>query len=161
MAVPRLSMRFIGSIESPHRVARGAPIQPRYAAEAEGRVLVEPEYEAALDDIEGFERIWLIYYLHLADPFQAHVIPYRDTRQHGLFATRSPSRPNPIGMSVVRLLGRQGHVLRVSEVDILDGSPLLDIKPYVPEFDSYPGARAGWLDSAVDRSVADERFHKG
>lgn len=152
----------IGVIYSPHRVAIGAPIQPTYAADAEGRVVVEKEYEAALLDIEGFERIWLVYLFDRAGPFKPTVVPYRDTREHGLFATRSPCRPNPIGLSVVRLLGRQRNVLRVRGLDILDRTPLIDIKPYVPEFDAHPLARAGWLDdSREDRRVADERFHDG
>jgi len=88
------------------------------------------------------------------------VVPYRDTRERGLFATRAPSRPNPIGLSVVRLLGRDANVLRVADVDILDGTPLLDIKPYVPEFDAHPASRAGWLDERrADRKEADDRFH--
>ena len=89
-------------------------------------------------------------------------MPYRDTRTHGLFATRSPSRPNPIGLSVVKLLGREKNVLRVRGVDILDGTPLLDIKPYVPEFDAFPTAKAGWLDEhREDCRRADGRFHGG
>ena len=88
------------------------------------------------------------------------VVPYRDTREHGLFATRSPCRPNPIGISVVRLLRREERVLHVVDVDILDKTPLLDIKPYVPEFDSHPMSRAGWFDHGrSNREVADNRFH--
>ncbi|MBN2491425.1 MAG: tRNA (N6-threonylcarbamoyladenosine(37)-N6)-methyltransferase TrmO [Planctomycetes bacterium] len=154
--------RSIGVIRTPHTAAAGTPIQPIYAEEALGEVHVDPDLEPALADLEGFERIWLVYWCDRAGPFRPRIVPYRDTREHGLFATRAPSRPNPIGLSVVRLLGREGNVLRVRGVDILDGTPLLDIKPYVPEFDAHPSSRAGWLDDRrQDRRHADGRFHEG
>ncbi|MDI9613653.1 MAG: tRNA (N6-threonylcarbamoyladenosine(37)-N6)-methyltransferase TrmO [Acidobacteriota bacterium] len=153
-------IKAIGTIYSPYQTAAGTPIQSAYAGGAEGRVALDPAYERALDDIEGFERLWLIYWMDRVGPFRLKVIPYRDDREHGVFATRSPSRPNPIGMSVVRLLRREGSTLVVADIDVLDGTPLLDIKPYVPEFDAYPVSRAGWFDSAaVDRRRADGRFH--
>jgi tRNA-Thr(GGU) m(6)t(6)A37 methyltransferase TsaA len=158
----RIGLRVIGRIRTPFQEAMGTPIQPAYSGGAEGRVIVDAPFAAALDDIEGFERAWLIYWMDRvgADSFRPHVVPYRDKEKRGLFATRSPCRPNPIGVSVVRLAGREGDSLRVLDLDILDDTPLLDIKPYVPEFDAYPAAKAGWLDSrAVDRTVADERFH--
>ena len=151
----------IGVIRSPHKQAVGTPIQATYGREAEGEVVVDERFTAALDDIEGFERIWLVYYLDRAGPFRLKVVPYRDTEQRGLFATRAPSRPNPVGLSVVRLLARERNVLRVRELDILDCTPLLDIKPYVPEFDAHPGSRAGWLDKRRERrQQADGRFHE-
>ena len=158
---PDIVVRPIGVVRSPHRTAIGTPIQPVYAEECEGEVIVDEEFAPALADIEGFERIWLIYWLDRAEPFRPRVVPYRDTREHGLFATRSPCRPNAIGMSVVRLLSCEGRTLRVCGVDILDGTPLLDIKPYVPEFDAHPSSKAGWFDeTSEDRRVADERFHR-
>lgn len=153
-------MQPIGIIRSPHHTAAGTPIQPAYAEQVDGEVFVDTRFESALADIEGFERIWLVYCLDRANPFKPSVVPYRDTKEHGLFATRAPSRPNPIGLSVVRLLGRQGSVLRVRGLDILDGTPLLDIKPYVPQFDAFPSSKAGWLDARrEDRRAADDRFH--
>lgn len=153
-------MKPIGVIRSPHLAPAGTPLQPTYATECEGRVVVDPEFEAALADIEGFDRVWLIYWFDRAGPYGPRVVPYRDTREHGLFATRSPCRPNPIGLSVVRLVGRNGNVLLVRGVDILDGTPLLDIKPYVPDFDAHVSANAGWLEEKhVDRREADGRFH--
>ncbi len=150
----------IGVIHSAHASAAGTPIQPAYAENSEGRVVVDPAYEEALVDIEGFERVWLIYRFDRAKPFAPRVVPYRDTETHGLFATRAPGRPNAIGMSVVRLLDRDDNVLTVGDLDVLDGTPLLDIKPYVPAFDAYPSSRAGWLEEAnEDREVADDRFH--
>ena len=154
------NLRTVGVIRSPFIEAAGTPIQPCYAQGAEGKVLVEDAYAAALDDIEGFERVWLIYWMDRVKGFKTHVVPYRDTQGHGLFATRSPCRPNPIGMSVVRFVRREGQVLHVADMDVLDGTPLLDIKPYVPDFDARPGSRAGWFDAAGEnRNVADDRFH--
>lgn len=138
----------------------GTPIQPAYAMQSIGTVVVNPDLESALVDIEHFERIWLFYWFHQAGPYAPKVIPYRDTREHGLFATRSPCRPNPIGISVVRLLYLEGTTLHVKGLDILDGTPLLDIKPYIPEYDAYPTSKAGWFDEAQqDRQIADMRFH--
>ena len=155
-------IRVIGTIQTPFVEAAGTPIQTVYAQGIEGRILVHEPFVAALDDIEGFERLWLIYWMDRVGPFRPKVIPYRDTREHGLFATRSPSRPNPIGMSVVRLLKREGAVLHVADIDILDGTPLVDIKPYIPGFDAHPVSRAGWFDNpGVDRRQADGRFHEG
>ncbi len=155
-----ITFQEIGVIHTPFREASGTPIQAAYGQGIEAQVSLNESYAPALDDIEGFERLWLIYYMNRVRPFRAKVIPYRDTKEHGLFATRSPCRPNPIGMSVVRFLRREGGTLYVADVDILDGTPLLDIKPYIPEFDSHPGSRAGWLETpGVDRRVADERFH--
>lgn len=159
-AEARMRLRPIGVIRTPFAEAYGTPIQPAFAEGATGEVVVEEAFEPALLDLDGFERIWLVYWFDRCVPYQPRVIPYRDTRERGLFATRSPCRPNPIGLSVVRLLGRQGRVLQVAGVDMLDGTPLLDIKPYVPEFDAHR-SRAGWLDQAgVDRRQADGRFHE-
>ena len=156
-----VKLRTVGVIHSPFAEASGTPIQPCYAQGAEGQILVDDAYAAALDDIEGFARLWLIYWMDRVKGFQTRGTPYRDTREHGLFATRSPCRPNPIGISVVRLVRREGRVLLVADIDILDGTPLLDIKPYVPDFDAHPGAKAGWFDAAGEnRVVADERFHR-
>ncbi len=154
-----VTLQTIGVIHSSHHERAGVPIQPRYAGGSEGTVEVFPEWVDALADIDGFERIWIIYVLDRASAFQARVVPFRDVVEHGVLATRSPPRPNPIGMSTVRLLGVDGGVLRVADVDVMDGTPLLDIKPYVPVFDSYPDARAGWVDAnRSERQHADERF---
>jgi tRNA-Thr(GGU) m(6)t(6)A37 methyltransferase TsaA len=105
----------------------------------------------------------VIYWCHLARAAKLVVTPYRDTLPHGVFATRAPSRPNPIGLSSVRLLGIDGRYLRVSEIDVLDGTPVLDVKPYVPQYDSYPDQRCGWLDRDEPRRstrIADDRFQR-
>jgi len=115
------------------------------ATEFKGTVEVDQIYSEALTDIEGFERIWLIFALHKSQGYHLMVQPPFDTPRHGLFATRSPNRPNPIGLSLVRLRGRKGNILSVQDVDMLDGTPLLDIKPYIPHSDAFPSSRAGWL----------------
>ncbi len=151
----------IGRIHSLFKQATGTPIQPSRAAGSEGCVHVRPEFSAALKDLEGFDRIWLVYWFDRAAAAKLRVIPYRDVVERGLFATRAPARPNPIGLSNVRLLGIDGNILRVAEVDILDNTPLLDIKPYVPEYDNFSVARLGWVDTVPDKPVvADNRFER-
>jgi tRNA-Thr(GGU) m(6)t(6)A37 methyltransferase TsaA len=155
-----LKLNPIGVIHTPYLEVEGTPIQPTYAGKTPGTVVVNDDLALALTDIEAFEHIWLCYWFDRAGPFSPVVVPYRDTREHGLFATRSPCRPNPLGLSVVRLLKREGNTLHVEGIDVLDGTPLLDIKPYVPEFDAHPESTAGWIDEArEDRRVADRRFH--
>ena len=152
-------MRPIGVVRSPFREQNGTPIQPSFAEEAEGVIEVEPSYAPALADLVGFERIWVVYLFDRARPFEPLVVPYRDDRARGLFATRAPGRPNPIGISALRLLGVEGNRVKVADVDILDGTPVLDLKPYVPAFDAFPGSRAGWLDEErTRRRRADHRF---
>ncbi len=156
---PLPGLHVIGTILSPFPRPEGTPIQPPYATAAQGEVIVDAPYVDALDDIEGFERVWLLFWCHQSAQWKPHVVPFRDDQTHGLFATRSPSRPNPIGLSSVRVLERRDDRLLVSELDVVNGGPLLDIKPYVPEFDSYPDARAGWLSGAEKGSTrADSRF---
>lgn len=153
-----MELHQIGVIHSPFPQPDGVPIQPRYAQAAEGTVEVFQPFAEGLRDLDGFERIWLIYWFHQAAAARLIVRPFKDKTQRGLFATRAPCRPNPIGMSPVRLLAVKGRRLRVAEVDVLDGTPLLDIKPYVPEFDHYEIRRIGWLSEAGDRTTADGRF---
>jgi tRNA-Thr(GGU) m(6)t(6)A37 methyltransferase TsaA len=155
-----ISLRVIGRILTPFVDAPGTPIQPVYAQGAEGQVIVEEPFASALEDIEGFARLWLIYWMDRVTMFKPRVTPYRDTKEHGLFATRSPCRPNPLGLSVVRFIRREKNILHVADVDMLHHTPLLDIKPYVPEFDAHPSSKAGWFDTCdVDRQHADSRFH--
>jgi tRNA-Thr(GGU) m(6)t(6)A37 methyltransferase TsaA len=156
----QIRVKAIGTIRTPFMEVSGTPIQAAYGKGIEGQVIVNEAYAAALEDVDGFERLWLIYWMDRVGQFKPRVVPYRDTKEHGLFATRSPSRPNPIGMSVVRLLRRVGATLHIADIDILDGTQLLDIKPYIPEFDAHPVSRAGWFDNpGVDRREADDRFH--
>lgn len=154
----KLELQLIGVIHSPYREAEGTPIQPRWAAGVEGTVEVFPEFAAGLRDLDGFERIWLLYWFDRACEPRLEIIPYRDTRARGVFATRAPSRPNAIGLSSVRLLAVEGASLRVAELDVLDGTPLLDIKPYVPDCDVFNVERIGWWTHARHSRLADDRF---
>jgi tRNA (adenine37-N6)-methyltransferase len=155
----QLEIEPIGVIETPFSEPTGTPIQPSRAGEARGRIRIDPRFQAGLKDIEGFERIWLVYWLHRTPEPLLLVTPFLDQRQRGIFATRAPARPSPIGISAVRLLSVQDGVLEVADVDMVDGTPLLDIKPYVPEFDSYPNSKAGWFETSdSDRRLADGRF---
>jgi tRNA-Thr(GGU) m(6)t(6)A37 methyltransferase TsaA len=152
----------IGIIHSPHQRAEGTPIQAALASGVKGTVEVFPEYAAGLRDLDGFERIWLVYWFDRGRPAELVVTPYLDTTPRGLFATRAPCRPNPIGLSAVRLLGIVGSVLQVDGLDILDNTPLLDIKPYIPAFDAVAAKRIGWCaDVQSDGRVADGRFEVG
>ncbi|NJE25558.1 tRNA (N6-threonylcarbamoyladenosine(37)-N6)-methyltransferase TrmO [Thermococcus sp. MV5] len=141
----------IGIIHTPFKDPRGVPIQPSAARGIEGEVEVFPEYVKGLKDLEGFSHIILIYHFHLAKPNSLLVRPYMDAEYHGVFATRAPSRPNPIGLSIVRLVRVEGNVLHIKDVDIVDGTPLLDIKPYVPDFDVREVERIGWLENNIHK----------
>ena len=145
--------RQIGVIRTPFDDPRHAPIQPVYAKGVAGRVDVLPEFTEGLGDIEGFSHVHLVYVFHRSTETRLRVKPYLQDVERGIFATRAPCRPNPIGMSLVRLVGREGNVLHVEDVDALDGSPLLDIKPYVPRFDVRPDARAGWQEDVDDETA--------
>jgi tRNA-Thr(GGU) m(6)t(6)A37 methyltransferase TsaA len=156
-----LRLQAIATLRTPFRDRAGMPIQPSGAAGIRGTVEVLPEFAPGLQDIEGFSHIILIYYLHRQQKSQLSVVPFLDTQPRGIFATRSPARPNPIGLSVVRLLGREDRLLHVENVDMLDETPVLDIKPYVPEFDVHPGERIGWIAAARGESRSrrsDNRF---
>lgn len=159
MTKQKIVFQPIGVIHSPFKAALGTPIQPAYAEGAEGTVELLPEYVAGLADLEGFERIWLLSYLDRTREYRLKVVPFRDTELRGLFSTRSPSRPNPLGLSVVKLLEVKKNILRIAGVDLLDGTPLLDIKPYVPFFEAFPDSKAGWLEKRrQDRRTDDGRF---
>ena len=137
--------RPIGIIHTGFRDKVEAPIQGVFARAAKGVVEVFPEYADGLKDIEGFSHIILIYHFHLADGYSLVSMPFLEEEQHGIFAIRHFKRPNPIGLSIVRLECVRGNKLEISEVDIIDGTPLLDIKPFVPQFDNRPDAKSGWL----------------
>ena len=149
----------IGTIHTPFTKQEGMPIQPSRAKGARGTVEVLPEYSTGLADLEGFSHIFLLYHFHRSTGHRLKVIPFLDTEERGVFATRAPSRPNAIGLSLVSLISVEENLLLVEGVDMLDGTPLLDIKPYVPEFDERAGVRIGWLEAARKReAVSDDRF---
>ena len=155
--------RPIGVVHSPFKAPRGTPIQPTAARDVEGTVEVFPEYVDGLKDIEGFSHIILVYHFHRVEKPFLRVRPYMDDELRGIFATRAPPRPNSIGISVVELTKVEGNTLHVRGVDIVDGTPLLDIKPYVPEFDARRAERVGWLErriSHLHKTRDDGRFSK-
>jgi len=142
--------KHIGYIRSPYETVESIPIQA-YMSDTEGSVEVLEEYGDGLKDIEGFSHIILVYIFHESMKYSLHVRPYLDIEERGLFATRHPERPNPIGISIVKLVKRKGNILRIKGMDVIDGTPLLDIKPYVPRFDERIDARYGWLEDKLER----------
>jgi len=151
----------IGTIHTPFPEPKGMPIQPAGAEGVRGTIDVFAEYLDGLADLDGFSHIILLYHLHKSEGFKLRVVPFMDTTARGLFATRAPKRPNSIGLSVVQLDKIEDGVLHIQNVDIVDGTPLLDIKPYVPEFDQQPNIRTGWLEGArktVSDRRSDDRF---
>jgi tRNA-Thr(GGU) m(6)t(6)A37 methyltransferase TsaA len=155
-----VTFRPIGILRSPHMRAEATPIQPVYARDCPGRAEISPEFADGLADIEGFSHVYLLYWLHRADPPQLRVKPYLQDMEHGIFATRAPCRPNPIGLSLVRLVRREGRALYLAGVDVLDGTPLLDIKPYAPRYDTVDNPRGGWTEE-VDDATARRRGRRG
>lgn len=152
--------RPIGVVHSPFTEPVGMPIQPCFADGVEGAVEIFEEFEPGLADLDGFSHIHLIYHLHRSSGFALEVVPYMDVEPRGVFATRAPRRPNPIGLSVVRILGITGARLRVADLDILDGTPVLDIKPFNPGVDHRERCRVGWMARTTGRrrtGFADER----
>jgi tRNA-Thr(GGU) m(6)t(6)A37 methyltransferase TsaA len=148
-----LEIRYnpIGIIHSPFKEPQGTPIQPKGGKGVEGTVEVFPEYAEGLKDLEGFSHIVLVFHFHLSKGYSLQVKPYLDDKEHGVFATRAPKRPNPIGISVVRLVRVEGNLLHIRDLDMIDGTPLLDIKPYVPEMNASEVERIGWLEGKAKR----------
>lgn len=156
-----LACRPIGRIRTPFSQREGTPIQPVGARGVEGTVEVDEEYAGGLKDLDGFSHIFLLYHFHRSEGWTPEVVPFMDDQPRGVFATRAPARPNPIGISLVRLVGVKGRTLLVQDVDMLDGTPLLDIKPYLPEFDSREVTARGWLEENAGKARkirADDRF---
>ena len=154
--LPDVTLQPIGVIHTPHKNPKETPIQPVYAKGIEGRAEIFSEYADGLRDLEGFSHICLIYHFHKAKGVRLVVKPFLEDKPHGVFATRATCRPNPIGFSVVRLVRREGNLLHLEDVDVLDGTPLLDIKPYISRFDTRENARCGWQDN-VDEEAARTR----
>lgn len=156
-----IEFRSIGVIHSPFTTVEGMPVQAAGAAGVLGWIDLDPSLAEGLADLAGFSHVTLLYHLDRVGPARLTVKSFFDDQPHGVFATRSPARPNPIGMSTVRLLAIEGARLDIDGVDILDGTPLLDIKPYVPALDDRADARIGWYAgrlTAIDRVRSDDRF---
>jgi tRNA-Thr(GGU) m(6)t(6)A37 methyltransferase TsaA len=151
----------IGIIHSPYKDIKDMPIQPTGAKGIKGTIEIKKKYANGLRDLDGFSHIILIYHFHLSIGYSLEVKPFLDDSLRGVFSTRAPKRPNPIGISIVRLLRVEGRTLHIEGIDILDGTPLLDVKPYVPEFDARKTNRIGWLSEKAgkaSRLKADGRF---
>jgi tRNA-Thr(GGU) m(6)t(6)A37 methyltransferase TsaA len=151
----------IGIIRTPHQKTEGTPIQATGAKGIAGRIEIFPEYTAGLADLAGFSHIYILYHFHLSKKFSLKIKPFLDDQKRGLFATRAPSRPNPIGLSVVRLISITESNLEIQDVDVVDRTPLLDIKPYVPDFDIRKVDRFGWIEKKtgeIENVVDDGRF---
>ena len=157
----KLTLRPIGIIRTPFKTQSEAPRQPAYSDGAEGVITILPEFREGLADLDGFERIWVLFLIDRSKDYRMKVIPYLDVVERGVFATRAPSRPNYIGLSAVRILdvNLSSGTVRVKEVDMLDETQIIDIKPYIPENDSHPDSKTGWLQHIKNKSkTADGRF---
>lgn len=161
MGNPSFVFAPIGVVRSPFTEPAGTPIQPLGAEPVMGKLVVGEAYAEGLADLDGFSHIYLLYVFHRAGPPRLSVVPFLDAVPRGVFATRAPSRPNPIGLSLVRLIGRDGCTLAIEGVDMLDGTPVLDIKPYIPSLEPSAGVRLGWLEGKAEAMAAqraDDRF---
>lgn len=151
-----ITYRPIGVIHSEHSILQKTPIQPIYAKGCQGRAEIFPEFAEGLRDLDGFSHLYLLYHFHRTESAKLLVKPFLQDVEHGIFATRAPYRPNAIGLSVVELIRREDNVLYLEGMDILDGTPLLDIKPYTAKFDRFETSRNGWQDE-VDEETARDR----
>ena len=156
------TFRSIGIIRTPYKQKHGVPIQGVFSSDSRGTLEVFPRYEEGLNDVEGFSHLILLYVFHRSQGYDLMVKPYIDEKKRGVFAVRAPKRPNPIGLSVVRLIKRYGPYVEFAEADMLDESPLLDIKPYVPPFDVRKDVLLGWMEERLKkedfRKLSDDRF---
>ena len=150
MSDDTFTFQQIGIIRSPHKELSKIPIQPVFCKDIEGTVILNLQYLDGLKDLQGFSHIHLLYYFDQSHKICLFVKPYLSNEEHGIFATRAPHRPNKLGMSIVRLDRIEGHILYIKDIDILDGTPLLDIKPYIQRFDSRENSRSGWQETVSD-----------
>jgi tRNA (adenine37-N6)-methyltransferase len=151
----------IGTIHSPHHNIKDMPIQPKGASGIKGYVLIDEEYTEGLQDLEGFSHVYLLYSFHKAVRTELVVTPFMDKQKRGVFSTRSPLRPNHIGLSIVQLKKVEDNKIFIEGVDVLDGTPLLDIKPYIENFDAVKNSLSGWMQASgeeVNSKRSDNRF---
>jgi tRNA-Thr(GGU) m(6)t(6)A37 methyltransferase TsaA len=152
-----IKLKPIGIIHTPYKEPSGMPIQGKFENGVKGRIRLFPEYQAGLKDVSEFSHLVLIYYFNRSKEERLVAKPFLEDKEHGIFAIRSPHRPNHIGFSIVKLEKLKGKTIVFSEVDILDGTPLLDIKPYVKHFDSRCKVRNGWIDKHFERGRVPKR----
>jgi tRNA (adenine37-N6)-methyltransferase len=158
----KIHLNPIGIIHTPFKQTAGMPIQPSGARGVKGTIELKPEFMDGLKDLEGFSHIILIYHFHKSKKHELIVTPFLDSKTHGVFATRAPNRPNPVGISIVKLLKIESNILYIEHVDIIDKTPLIDIKPYVPQFDKSSSVKTGWLEKkkrSVIFKTSDDRFN--
>jgi len=156
-----IHFKAIGLIHSPFNDIKKMPIQPKGASKIKGQIEIFPEFEEGLLDLDGFSHIILLYHFHKIQNPQLVVTPFLDDCEHGIFATRAPKRPNPIGLSVVKLIQINGRMIDIENIDVLNQTPLIDLKPYVPEFDHHPTDRIGWFKKNIADTThkrSDDRF---
>lgn len=159
--IKKIEFHPIGTIHSPFNDLSGMPIQPSAALGVKGTVELHKNLIPALGDLDGFSHIYLLYYFHLSKSFHLKVAPFMEDQPHGLFATRAPERPNQIGLSVVKLISIEGNTLQIENIDVVDGTPLLDIKPYIRQMEPTENLRIGWLEKhtlRVNSKLSDDRF---
>jgi tRNA (adenine37-N6)-methyltransferase len=149
-------MKPIGIIHTPFNTLEDMPIQPKGADEVIGTIELEEQYAEGLADLDGFSHIYLLYQFHMAQRTALTVTPFMDTQPRGVFATRSPLRPNHIGISIVKIIGVEKNTITVQGIDILNGTPLLDVKPYIAAFDAVQQSRSGWMKGS-EEDVASKR----
>ena len=153
----------IGTIHTPFRTGKGIPIQPPGAEGVKGSISIKKKYVKGLKDLDGFSHIILIYHLHKSKDYALEVMPFLENRFHGVYATRAPKRPNPIGLSVVNLIRIKQNIVEIQNVDMLNGTPLLDIKPFIPDFDCPSVSKTGWIQNISHKartSRSDNRFDR-
>ena len=156
-----MTLEPIGYVESPYERLENMPIQPKGAASAEGTIIIDPSLAEGLKDLEGFSHLYIIYHFHKALRTELTVTPFMDTEKRGVFATRSPLRPSHLGLSVVEMITVEGNRVRIRGVDMLEGTPVLDIKPYIEKFDRVDESRSGWMDKdeyEIASARSDGRF---
>ncbi len=157
----KIEYTAIGIIHTPFKTVEDMPIQPSAAKDVAGTVEIFPEYADGLADLDGFSHIYILFHLHMISSYRLKVVPFLDTVERGIFATRSPARPNPVGLSVSELVSVKGNILEIRGVDMLDGSPVIDIKPYVPDFEDCVNIRRGWFEGKTANAAktrSDGRF---
>ncbi|MFA9370559.1 MAG: tRNA (N6-threonylcarbamoyladenosine(37)-N6)-methyltransferase TrmO [Labilibaculum antarcticum] len=158
----KIKFETLGIIKTSYKTLENMPIQPMGAKGLTASIVLKPEFVDGLMDLEEFSHVTLIYHLHKVMDYKLKVTPFMDTVEHGVFATRSPRRPNAIGISTVKLIGINGNILHIEDADVLDGTPLLDIKPFFGQFDNRENVKSGWLDRKWDEKhrtlKSDERF---
>ncbi|MFZ4455813.1 MAG: tRNA (N6-threonylcarbamoyladenosine(37)-N6)-methyltransferase TrmO [Bacteroidales bacterium] len=152
----------IGIIHTPHTDVKDMPIQPIAAEGIQGYIELLPEFAAGLKDMEGFSHLTLLYHFHKIEGYELVVTPFMDTEMRGIFATKAPKRPNAIGVSTVKLIRIEDNIIYIEQVDMLDGTPLIDIKPFYPRYDNRDNVQIGWLeknkDLPLDKLRSDDRF---